>query len=56
MTALLNLGGYGVYVWAAWGIAAAILVALTLASLRTMRARERELAALEAETPRRRER
>ena len=56
MTALLNLGGYGVYVWTAWGIAAAVLVTLTASSLRTMRARERELAELEAETPRRRER
>ena len=56
MTALLHLDGYGVYVWAAWGIAAAVLVALTASSLRAMRARERELAALEAETPRRHKR
>lgn len=54
MATLLNLDGYGIYVWAAWGIAAAILVVLTASSLRAMRARERELAALEAETPRRR--
>ena len=56
MTALLHLDGYGPYVWAAWGIAAALLVALTASSFRTMRARERELAALEAKTPRRQKR
>ena len=56
MTALLHLDGYGIYIWAAWGIAAVVLVALTASSLRTMRARERELAALEAETPRRHKR
>ena len=43
------MGGYGAYVWPAWGFAAATLAALAIASIRTMRAREKELAALEAD-------
>lgn len=54
MSAFFGMGGYGGYIWPAWGIAAVVLAILVAASLRAMRARERELAALEAETPRRR--
>ena len=51
------MGGYGGYIWPAWGFAIAVLGALIVASLRTMRARERELSRIEAQTPgRRRER
>lgn len=43
-----EMGGYAAYVWPAFGAAAAIMIALLVASLRTMRAREAELRALEA--------
>ncbi len=54
MRALLHLDGYGVYVWSAWGLAAAVLAWLVVSSVRTMRARERELAGREAPRARRR--
>lgn len=56
MNEIFDMGGYGAYVWPAWGIAAAVLGALIVASIRAMRARERELADLEAASPRRRRR
>ena len=49
MSEFFQMGGYGAYVWPAWGIAAATLAALAIASIRTMRAREKELADLEAD-------
>ncbi|MGB0630256.1 MAG: heme exporter protein CcmD [Alphaproteobacteria bacterium] len=56
MTEIFDMGGYGAYIWPAWGIAVVVLGALIVFSLRTMRARERELAELEATSPRRRRR
>ena len=50
------MGGYGGFIWPAWGIAALVLTGLIVASVRAMRTRERELAALEAAAPRRRRR
>ena len=50
------MGGYGAYVWPAWGVAVLVLGGLIVASIRTMRAREQELAELEAASPRRRRR
>lgn len=46
--AFFEMGGYAAYVWPAFGAAAALLIALLVASLRAMRAREAELRALEA--------
>jgi len=56
MTEIFNMGGYGAYVWPAWGIAVLVLGGLIFASLRTMRARERELTKLETTSPPRRRR
>tara|TARA_Y100001936_G_scaffold191615_1_gene190801 strand:- start:184 stop:378 length:195 start_codon:yes stop_codon:yes gene_type:complete len=56
MTEIVDMGGYGVYIWLAWGIAVILLSALIVASVRTMKARERELADMEAASPRRRRR
>jgi heme exporter protein CcmD len=53
MSEILNLGGYGGFIWSAWGTAFVVLVSLTLVSVRSMRVRERELAQIEAELPRR---
>jgi len=50
------MGGYGSFIWSAWGIALVVLTVLIVASLKSMRARERELAQMEAEAPRRRRR
>ncbi len=54
MSAFFGMGGYGGYIWPAWGIATIVIAILVFASVHAMRARERELAQLEAETPRRR--
>ena len=49
-----EMGGYAAYVWPAFGAAAAIMVALLVLSIRTMRAREAALKTLEASARRRR--
>jgi heme exporter protein D len=56
MSELLAMGKYGVYIWPAYALAAVVLVGLAWSSVRTLRARERENDALEAERPRRRSR
>ena len=50
-----DMGGYAAYVWPAFGAAAAIMVALLVLSIRTMRAREAALRALEASARQRRD-
>ena len=54
MTEVFDIGEYGMYIWPAWGLALLMLGGLVIASVRVMRARERELAELEAAKPRRR--
>ena len=49
-----EMGGYAAYVWPAFGVAAVIMVALLALSVRTMRAREAALKALEATARRQR--
>ena len=49
-----EMGGYAAYVWSAFGAAAAIMVALLVLSIRTMRVREAALKTLEASARRRR--
>ena len=56
MTEYFSMGGHGGFIWTAWGIALAVLSVLVVASVKFMRARERELARMEAEAPRRRRR
>ncbi len=50
----LAMGGYGGFVWPAYGIAFLVLAVLVVASLKSLRAAEAEVAALEAASPRRR--
>jgi heme exporter protein D len=38
----LNMGGYAVWVWGAYGISAVSLVGLLVWSVRTLKARQRE--------------
>jgi heme exporter protein D len=45
----LAMGGYAAYVWPAWGLTVLVLGGLLATSWRSLRARERELAALESE-------
>ena len=49
----LEMGGYGGFVWPAFGLTAAILLALLADSLRRLKAAQRALARLEAELPER---
>ena len=48
------MGGYAGFVWSAYGITALFLIGLVIASVRELRARQAEVAALEAASPRRR--
>ena len=43
-----EMGGYAAYVWPAFGIAAAVMIALLVLSLQHLRSREAELRRLEA--------
>ena len=52
----LEMGGYGGFVWPAFGLTAAILLALLVDSLRRLKAAQRALSRLEAEFPGRRQR
>ncbi len=53
LSEFLAMGGYGGFVWPAYGIALLVLAALVIASLKSLRAAEAEVAALEAASPRR---
>jgi heme exporter protein D len=46
MHEFLAMGGYALYVWAAWGVAVAVLAGLFLASLARARALGRRLDAM----------
>jgi heme exporter protein D len=50
------MGGYGAFVWSAYGIAAIVIGSLIVTSWRALKARESEAAVLEAARPSRRER
>ncbi|WP_025896948.1 heme exporter protein CcmD [Sneathiella glossodoripedis] len=47
MSDFLHMGGYGVFIWASYGVSALVLVTLTVISLRNLKKIERELAPLE---------
>ena len=49
LSAFLDMGGYGVFVWPSFAITVTVLAGLLVASVRSLGARERELAALRAE-------
>jgi heme exporter protein D len=56
MSAFLDMGGYGSYVWPAYAIAAAVLIGLVWHSLHALRSSRRELEEAEKTAPRRRQR
>lgn len=41
------MGGHGAFIWSSYAIVAVVTLGLMLISLKTMRARERELAELQ---------
>ncbi len=49
----LAMGGYGAYVWPAYGLTAAIMIAFVITTLRALRSRKRALETLEQNTPKR---
>lgn len=51
----LDLGGYGMYVWPAYGVAGVVLLGLLLVSLRALIENERALARLQAPRERNRD-
>lgn len=55
LTEFLAMGGYWPFVWSAYGIAAAGLIGVLLASVNMLRRNERTLATLETARPRRRD-
>ena len=48
MTEFLQMGGYGAFIWSAYGLAVLVMGGLVVATLRSLRSQERQLAALEA--------
>jgi heme exporter protein D len=50
----LAMGGYARFVWPAYGVCLAVLTGLLVQSVRTYRARQRELERLQPQRPRRR--
>ena len=47
LTAFLDMGGYGQFVWPAYGVVAVVLIGLFIDSLRSLKTAETELAALD---------
>ena len=52
MAKFFEMGGYAIYVWPAFAVAALVMIGLLVSSLRTLRAREAVLRRLEAAGPR----
>ena len=52
----LSMGGYAVYVWSSYAVAAIVLIALAIVSWRKTKAHEAELQSLQEESPHRRRR
>jgi len=51
-----TMGGYGAYVWPAYGLTAAVMIAFLVTTLRSLRSRRKSLETLEAKAgPRRRQ-
>ncbi len=54
MSEFFAMGGYAGFVWPAYGVAAAVLISMVIASVRAARAAEAEVRVLEDASPRRR--
>lgn len=51
MSEFFSMGGYALYVWSSYGVAAAVLLGILLLSLRSLRGNEALLETLETATP-----
>ena len=51
VTAFLHMGGYGGFVWPAYGVAALGLIGALVVTWRGLKAREREFETLKRERP-----
>jgi heme exporter protein D len=51
---IFAMGEYAGFVWSAYGVSALVLIGLLVMSLKELRSRQAEVAALEAASPRRR--
>jgi heme exporter protein D len=51
LAGFFDMGGYGIYVWPAYALAAIVMIGLMVASLRTLHVREASLQALEDDRP-----
>ena len=47
MSDFLSMGGYAVYVWSAYGVAAVVMIVLLATSLRALRRQQQEVRLLE---------
>lgn len=56
MGEFFHMGGYAAFIWPAYAVAVVVLGGLVVVSLKQLRAREREAAAMEAANPRRQRR
>jgi heme exporter protein D len=52
LTGYLAMGGYALYIWPAYGVAAIAMIWLTLTYIARLRRNERDAAALVARNPR----
>ncbi|MGF1640873.1 MAG: heme exporter protein CcmD [Rhodospirillales bacterium] len=52
LSTYLQMGGYAGFIWSAFAITLLVMAALLVASLRSLRARESALTALQGEAPR----
>ncbi len=51
MASFFDMGGYGGYVWPSYVVAAIVMIGLLVASLRGMRASEKQLKVLQESRP-----
>ena len=49
MSDFFAMGGYGLYVWTAYGVSAVVLIGGAILTLRTLKARQNELTHLSAQ-------
>lgn len=47
MAQFFSMGGYAAFVWPAYGVAAIVMLGILVETVRSLRARERELSALD---------
>ena len=54
VNAFFHMGGYGGFVWPAYGLTAVVMIGLLVGTLRSLWTREAQLKALQASMPNRR--